>query len=193
MDVGEFGVQLIWTQAGNDLHWHRWRETIRGGESQTQWWSITRILRCALMGLNIGFKWVCQLLVELGGCSWGVWAVPVPVSGCHLWQGGFTDAVRNIFTKKWASSPQPCSQQKTQLWSSWGFISWVCLCTGGSGVVCPLWFWTQMCSVSICALGQRAVLPRVGSCSSDVVLSQSVRPNFSLGITSEGPAPEHLS
>lgn len=30
MDVAEFGVQLIWSKAGNDLHQHRWKVTVCG-------------------------------------------------------------------------------------------------------------------------------------------------------------------
>lgn len=109
----EFGVQLICSKAGNDLPQHRWKE-ICWGEPQTQWWSITRILHYALMCLNIDFECVRSLLSSVGAAGGGLWAVPVPVFSCHTGQGGFNDAVRNILTKKWASSPHPCSQQQTQ-------------------------------------------------------------------------------
>lgn len=72
MDVVEFGLQLIWSKAGNDLPQHRWKEKICWRGPQTQWWSITGILHYlhnlhyALMCLNIDFKCVSSLLRSVG-------------------------------------------------------------------------------------------------------------------------------
>lgn len=39
-----------------------------------------------------------QLLVELDGCSWGIWSVPGPVSSCNTWVRGSADMLRGIVT-----------------------------------------------------------------------------------------------
>lgn len=39
-----------------------------------------------------------QLLVELEGCSWGLWSVRGPVSSCNMWLRGSTDMLRGIVT-----------------------------------------------------------------------------------------------